>query len=81
MACAFACGSLGLFVLRSTNTPKQSSLRYPLAAKVRAESMATEKLGIKVENNPPESKLSQLGVRQWPKYVKTFNIFFPTIFL
>ncbi|OMO74568.1 hypothetical protein CCACVL1_16601 [Corchorus capsularis] len=69
MACAFACGSSSsLFFLRSTNTPKQSSLRYPLAAKVRAESMATEKLGIKVEKNPDESKLSQLGVRQWPKW-------------
>ncbi|XVE63238.1 hypothetical protein DITRI_Ditri07aG0003900 [Diplodiscus trichospermus] len=64
----FACGTPGLFLPRSTNTPKQSSLRFPLAAKVRAESMATEKLGIKVENNPPESKVSQLGVRQWPKW-------------
>ncbi|XP_022156029.1 uncharacterized protein LOC111023000 [Momordica charantia] len=35
---------------------------------VRAESMATEKLGIKIEKNPPESKLTQLGVRQWPKW-------------
>jgi len=30
--------------------------------------MATEKLGIKVERNPPESRLSELGVRQWPKW-------------
>ncbi|KAJ1379483.1 RmlC-like cupin domain superfamily [Sesbania bispinosa] len=37
---------------------------------VRAESMTTvtEKLGIKIEKNPPESKLTQLGVRQWPKW-------------
>ncbi|KAI5397750.1 hypothetical protein KIW84_063535, partial [Lathyrus oleraceus] len=28
----------------------------------------TEKLGIKIEKNPPESKLTQLGVRQWPKW-------------
>ena len=76
MACALAYGSSGFFLLRSTNSPKQSSLRYPLAANLRAEGMATEKLGIKVENNPPESKLSQLGIRQWPKYVKTFSIFF-----
>jgi len=35
----------------------------------RAESMTTviEKLGIKIERNPPESKLTQLGVRKWPK--------------
>ncbi|KAK7268967.1 hypothetical protein RIF29_21679 [Crotalaria pallida] len=37
---------------------------------VRAESVTsvTEKLGIKIERNPPESKLTQLGVRQWPKW-------------
>lgn len=27
-----------------------------------------EKLGIKIERNPPESKLTELGVRQWPKW-------------
>lgn len=37
-------------------------------AAIRAESMATEKLGITIEKNPPESKLTQLGVRNWPKY-------------
>ncbi|KAG5049267.1 hypothetical protein JHK85_010370 [Glycine max] len=38
-------------------------------ATTRAETMTTviEKLGIKIERNPPESKLTQLGVRQWPK--------------
>ncbi|RZB91107.1 hypothetical protein D0Y65_023486, partial [Glycine soja] len=39
----------------------------------KAETMTTviEKLGIcpiKIERNPPESKLTQLGVRQWPKW-------------
>ncbi|GAB4854460.1 hypothetical protein Ancab_023044 [Ancistrocladus abbreviatus] len=29
---------------------------------------ATEKLGIKIERNPPESRLSELGVKQWPKW-------------
>ncbi|PIA47028.1 hypothetical protein AQUCO_01400027v1 [Aquilegia coerulea] len=28
----------------------------------------TEKMGIKIETNPPESKLTQLGVRAWPKW-------------
>ena len=28
----------------------------------------TEKLGVKIERNPPESKLTQLGVRNWPKW-------------
>lgn len=36
-----------------------------MAAAIRAES--TEKLGITIEKNPPESKLTQLGVRSWPK--------------
>ncbi|KAJ4968569.1 hypothetical protein NE237_015270 [Protea cynaroides] len=34
----------------------------------RAETMTTEKMGIKIERNPPESKLTELGVRQWPKW-------------
>ncbi|KAL5540131.1 hypothetical protein UlMin_042355 [Ulmus minor] len=34
----------------------------------KSNSVATEKLGIKIEKNPPESKLTQLGVRTWPKW-------------
>ncbi|CAH1421941.1 unnamed protein product [Lactuca virosa] len=33
-----------------------------------SETMATEKLGIKIVKNPPESKLADLGVRSWPKW-------------
>ena len=52
---------------------------------VRAEnssSMATEseKLGIKIERNPPDSKLTQLGVRNWPKYVLPDSLFLLFIF-
>ncbi|KAI4375191.1 hypothetical protein MLD38_013094 [Melastoma candidum] len=38
--------------------------------RVRASGMATtiEKLGIKIERNPPETRLSELGVRKWPKW-------------
>ncbi|GMI88652.1 hypothetical protein like AT4G10300 [Hibiscus trionum] len=65
-AAAISCAS---FLLPNTHKPKHSHLRYPLAAvRIRSESMSTEKLGIKVETNPPESKLSQLGIRQWPKW-------------
>ncbi|KAG4991692.1 hypothetical protein JHK87_025149 [Glycine soja] len=44
-------------------------------ATTKAKTMTTviEKLGIcpiKIERNPPESKLTQLGVRQWPKIAK-----------
>ncbi|KAK4570577.1 hypothetical protein RGQ29_029452 [Quercus rubra] len=51
--------------------PRKSSRRRIVS--VRAESsssMATEseKLGIKIERNPPDSKLTQLGVRNWPKW-------------
>lgn len=44
------------------------------SSRVRAEAggaMATEKMGIKIETNPPESKLTELGVRTWPKYVNS----------
>ncbi|KAJ4756531.1 RmlC-like cupins superfamily protein [Rhynchospora pubera] len=30
--------------------------------------MATEKLGFTVEKNPPESKLIELGVNEWPRW-------------
>lgn len=46
---------------------KPKSLRRFAAVRASAEAMATEKLGIRVERNPPESRLSELGVRQWPK--------------
>lgn len=55
----------------------RSLLPNPRAIKARAGAsprqlkviMATEteKLGIKIVKNPPESKLSELGVRSWPK--------------
>ncbi|XP_014512462.1 uncharacterized protein LOC106771078 [Vigna radiata var. radiata] len=46
------------------------STRRRLHLTTVAESMTTviEKLGIKIERNPPESKLTQLGVRKWPKW-------------
>ncbi|KAK9995223.1 hypothetical protein SO802_024926 [Lithocarpus litseifolius] len=31
-------------------------------------SVATEKFGEKIQKNPPESKLTELGVRTWPKW-------------
>ncbi|XP_010930371.1 uncharacterized protein [Elaeis guineensis] len=48
--------------------PARTQKRRALGLTIRAETMATEKLGIKVERNPPESKLAELGVRQWPKW-------------
>ncbi|XP_077231580.1 rmlC-like cupins superfamily protein [Tasmannia lanceolata] len=47
-----------------SSKPRKQSFSFG----IRAETMATEKLGIKIENNPPESKLAELGVRKWPKW-------------
>ncbi|KAG7025117.1 hypothetical protein SDJN02_13940 [Cucurbita argyrosperma subsp. argyrosperma] len=55
----------------SLSKPRNLSLNFAKTApslQIRADSMATERLGIKVEKNPPESKLTELGVRQWPKW-------------
>ncbi|XP_022974049.1 uncharacterized protein LOC111472678 [Cucurbita maxima] len=55
----------------SLSKPRNVSLNFVKRApslQIRADSMATERLGIKVEKNPPESKLTELGVRQWPKW-------------
>ncbi|XP_062185807.1 uncharacterized protein LOC133889305 [Phragmites australis] len=52
----------------SPNAPPRTAARRLAAARASAEAMATEKLGVRVERNPPESRLSELGVRQWPKW-------------
>jgi len=52
---------------RAPGTATTTRRRRFAAVRASAETMATEKLGIKVERNPPESRLSELGVRQWPK--------------
>ncbi|XP_019441142.1 PREDICTED: uncharacterized protein LOC109346182 isoform X1 [Lupinus angustifolius] len=50
--------------------PSTRRIGARLHSAIRAESIAsvTEKLGIKIQRNPPESKLTELGVRQWPKW-------------
>ncbi|KAM1682566.1 hypothetical protein ACFXTN_030832 [Malus domestica] len=49
-----------------------SSRRYSVTPIIRCsadiDSVAIQKLGIKVDRNPPESRLTQLGVRNWPKW-------------
>lgn len=57
-----------LFPARATRAQEKCRDPRLLRFRIRAETMATEKLGIKVERNPPESRLAELGVRQWPKY-------------
>ena len=53
--------------LSFSSSPSAAARRRFAAVRASAEAMATEKLGIRVERNPPESRLSELGVRQWPK--------------
>lgn len=44
-----------------------------LITRAEANTMTSiEKSGIKIIKNPPESKLADLGVRSWPKYVYFF---------
>ncbi|XP_073003198.1 uncharacterized protein [Typha latifolia] len=67
MASALVTSSLPLFRI---SPPSSLSIRPRRSSSlaIRAETMVTEKLGVKVEKNPPESKLAELGVRQWPKW-------------
>ncbi|AEE82865.1 putative protein [Arabidopsis thaliana] len=58
--------SINPYLTRRSNKPYNSRRPSSMAAAIRAES--TEKLGITIEKNPPESKLTQLGVRSWPKW-------------
>jgi hypothetical protein len=59
--------STGRISFSSSSPPSAAARRRLAAVRASAEAMATEKLGIRVERNPPESRLSELGVRQWPK--------------
>lgn len=61
--------SISISTSTSSSKEKKLNRRVSTVVVIRAESMATEKLGIKIEKNPPESKLTQLGVRNWPKSV------------
>lgn len=38
-----------------------------LRCRIRVKAMATERLGIKIEKNPTETRLAEVGVRSWPK--------------
>ncbi|XP_074558166.1 uncharacterized protein LOC141814063 [Curcuma longa] len=72
MACAAlaeaATLSRVLFGAGTARSQQKAKDRRALRCRVRAETTATEKSGIKVVRNPPESKLADLGVRQWPKW-------------
>jgi len=35
---------------------------------VQTSSKVEEKLGVRIERNPSESRLSELGIRSWPKW-------------
>lgn len=50
------------------NTGKSTKHGIVLIRAAGIETMVTEKLGIKIIKNPLESKLTELGVRSWPKW-------------
>lgn len=47
--------------------PSSKPISKMAATSVKAEAIAIEKSGVKIVRNPPESKLTELGVRSWPK--------------
>eukprot|EP00250_Pteridium_aquilinum_P033367 c550_g1_i1 orf=136-624(+) len=52
------------FSVRPASAPRALCVTRAMAS----ESTVEEKLGVRVERNPPESHLSALGVRSWPKW-------------
>ncbi|KAL3737050.1 hypothetical protein ACJRO7_025902 [Eucalyptus globulus] len=74
MACSCAASnglltSQSLLKSPSRRRPKVGTLAFPsIRASTESMSGVVEKLGIKVERNPPEPKLTELGVRKWPKW-------------
>lgn len=41
--------------------------------------MATNAFGVKVEKNPTQSQLTELGVTTWPKYVSRTLLYHPKL--
>lgn len=79
-SCATGNGLLTNRSLLKSPSHHRSKRRTLAFTSIRAstESMSSsvvEKLGIKVERNPPEPKLTELGVRKWPKYVSLVFLF------
>lgn len=75
--------------LSNTASPLQLVLRSKgkrrivASAEKESSSMATEIAGVKVINNPPQSKLTDLGVTSWPKYLSflSFILLFLSLFI
>ncbi|XP_031099432.1 uncharacterized protein LOC116003669 [Ipomoea triloba] len=62
--------SISFTSVSSVKPQTKRALRIVIRASTEPHAgvMATEKGGIKVITDPPESKLSELGVRSWPKW-------------
>jgi hypothetical protein len=57
-----------LFGIEEGNTQRLPTVRA-MAEKGTAGSRVEEKLGIRIEREPAEARLKELGIRSWPKYV------------
>ncbi|KAL2920889.1 Ethanolamine utilization protein EutQ [Bienertia sinuspersici] len=58
----------GSTIFRLKTKKNQSFSIVRASAEGTNMSTTIEKLGVKIERNPTESKLSELGVRDWPKW-------------
>ncbi|XP_062150407.1 uncharacterized protein LOC133859108 [Alnus glutinosa] len=56
-----------LFLSVVFTKPKQTEVSFPRPEQ-QLFPMATEIFGVKIEKNPPESRLNELGVRAWPTW-------------
>lgn len=65
---------LAIFLSVVITKPKQKEVSFSRSEQEESP-MATEIFGVKIEKNPPESRLVELGVRTWRTYVtlKTFT--------
>ncbi|KDP37802.1 hypothetical protein JCGZ_06704 [Jatropha curcas] len=69
MACISGSSILVSFDARlSSSRTRRSGIMAAPAISVKAEALTIEKSGIKIVRNLPESKLTELGVRAWPKW-------------
>lgn len=60
--------ALPLFLSFAIFKPKTKEISFT-GSEQENTAMATEIYGVKIERNPPESRLTELGVRAWSTYV------------
>ncbi|KAJ8759678.1 hypothetical protein K2173_009768 [Erythroxylum novogranatense] len=56
------------FITTTKSRPKEIASEKETESRITMTTASTEIFGVKIEKNPPQSKLDELGVSTWPKW-------------